>query len=521
MRRIYLLSIVLLEALNGINAQKSTELDFKTPMPPESYQFKKRLVNNVSLYTGQPSISIPLYTINLDGLEIPISISYNTGGIKTDEEATFLGLGWSLNIGGEISRTNHGAPDENYLMTTLYNQPNAGIGSLKTPSVTGFTGNYVDFCSGNVFAQMIPYANFYKNAYYSSDPLSSYESFDARPDEFYYNMPEGHSGKLMYSQKKSKFISIPYDDIKTEYVLSNTQYGSYIKKNLDFNFTLSNGYKIFFGRGGVKSMFKLMTGGKLFDQAWQIENITSPKGNSIHYSYQPIEYQLCKNIQTVTSRIQATGEVSSETINCNEVTNKDNLPSTITFPQGKIVFFYNNRTDLMPGSKRLEKMVIYNSSGLINKTVEFTQSYFEANYDIYSNNNYPIYNDIVNKRLKLNSIKISNGINTSVNSNEVYSFDYNLFDKVPTKNTTRDHWGYFNGGAFNGLIFPKTKNIHSTYSQTFSLKKIKFPREGLKNLFMRIMMRSLMKELKGIMKTLQMTVLKLKNKVLMLVDTIF
>ena len=45
------------------------------------------------------------YPIKVDNLTIPLSVSYNTGGIKLNEVATSVGLGWSLNIPGYINHT--------------------------------------------------------------------------------------------------------------------------------------------------------------------------------------------------------------------------------------------------------------------------------------------------------------------------------------------------------------------------------------------------------------------------------
>ncbi|NMR35148.1 hypothetical protein HIO71_13210 [Chryseobacterium aquaticum] len=485
------LCLFLYISTNIFYGQKSTELDFKTPMPPESYQFKKRLVNNVSLFTGQPSVSIPIYTIDLDGMDIPITVSYNTGGIKTDEEATFVGLGWSLNIGGEINRTNHGALDENYLMTTPYNlhsNGSAGIGFLKElPTINNNSplpiGGFDQYCTAGILTQTQDYINFYKNAYFASDPLAPYESIDARPDEFFYSMPN-HSGKLMFSQKNSRFVTMPFDDIRTQYNISSTQYGTHIKKNLDFIFTLSNGFKVNFGREGIKSMYKLMTGGRLFDQTWQIGSVISPKGNSVNYSYQPIEYNLCTNLYPISTAVEDI--ITNQVAKCNEVVNKDNIPSQIIFPNGKIIFNYEDRIDLMAGAKKLKNIIVYDIAGVQIKKIEFDHSYFEANFDSFSGNLNATNLNAANKRLRLNSVKMIYGSNDNFNSNEVYAFDYYLFDKIPSKTTkSRDHWGYFNGGVFGSYnnvydFNPKYKNIHNWYSQVFSLKSIQYPEGGKK-----------------------------------------
>lgn len=65
----------------------------------------------VSLYTGVPNIDIPIYTIKEGDIQIPISISYHAGGIKVTDEASSIGLGWSLNAGGRVSHVMAGVND--------------------------------------------------------------------------------------------------------------------------------------------------------------------------------------------------------------------------------------------------------------------------------------------------------------------------------------------------------------------------------------------------------------------------
>ena len=58
----------------------------------------------VDLYSGTAQVNIPVYTLKDGSVELPISLSYATSGIKVNEEAGWVGLGWMLDVGGCITR---------------------------------------------------------------------------------------------------------------------------------------------------------------------------------------------------------------------------------------------------------------------------------------------------------------------------------------------------------------------------------------------------------------------------------
>ena len=78
---------------------------------PDVAAFSKVNFLPISEYTGKPNISVPLYEIKLGSMSIPISVTYNYGGIKVDDVASTVGLGWSLNAGGNVVRQVNGLHD--------------------------------------------------------------------------------------------------------------------------------------------------------------------------------------------------------------------------------------------------------------------------------------------------------------------------------------------------------------------------------------------------------------------------
>ncbi|MBR6285910.1 MAG: RHS repeat protein [Bacteroidaceae bacterium] len=71
----------------------------------------------VGHYTGTSSISIPLYTMEVGKLKIPIQAMYHTSNVKPHTPPTCLGIGWVLSAGGYIARNVKGNQDEKVTLT--------------------------------------------------------------------------------------------------------------------------------------------------------------------------------------------------------------------------------------------------------------------------------------------------------------------------------------------------------------------------------------------------------------------
>jgi|LSQX01.3.fsa_nt_gb hypothetical protein len=82
-----------------------------SPTVASLMKFEEIPVNN---YTGIPDVNIPVFSTSTlaDNLDFSISLSYHPASVAVDEVASYTGLGWNLMVGGTISRTVRGIPDE-------------------------------------------------------------------------------------------------------------------------------------------------------------------------------------------------------------------------------------------------------------------------------------------------------------------------------------------------------------------------------------------------------------------------
>lgn len=100
--------------LSCLVAMKSTSQDLPKVIPPspETAALFKYQDYPVDYSTGLPQVSIPIYNVTSGSLSVPITLSYHSSGRKVSDETGPVGLGWTLQAGGMISRTIYGYPDD-------------------------------------------------------------------------------------------------------------------------------------------------------------------------------------------------------------------------------------------------------------------------------------------------------------------------------------------------------------------------------------------------------------------------
>lgn len=423
----------------------------------------------ITLETGVPNISIPLYAIQSKGISLPISISYHASGIKVMDQASSVGLGWSLNSGGSITRIKQGIYDE---------RPN-GFYNIVFPD-----------------PQDPDYENRMK-ALYTGMNMDDLNKMDGQPDIFYYNFG-GKSGKFMFKNRTAKglppeILTFPYvplkitflDDWKTIQVVDEDGTLYVFGKSLqgvDYR-ELST-----WGSPGPSNQ-----DGYPYPSTWHLVNIVSAnKANAVtlkyDFGYSSYMYNTSNSINeeynpNLGGNSSLIGSYFSQSQTPSTTTCK--LLTEILFTDGKLVFSYSTT----PGTniRQLDDIKVFNQKGLI-KSFGFFYSKFKNNGIAVTEKN----------ALRLDScVEINaNGVRLSP-----FNFSYSSFNnyEVPTYNElqpeSEDLWGYFNNSKIKNRLLVRSASIpannftppisvaagrkaNSDYLMVGTLKSIKYPTGG-------------------------------------------
>lgn len=374
---------------------------------PEAAQISRYGIYPVGNFTGLPDISLPVYEIKLSDFSMPLSLSYFAGGIKVDDFASSVGLGWSLNAGGVITRTVVGVPDE---------QAQKGILDIGIKDESELTYQDYDFCL-NVLNQ----------------------DLDSEPDIFSYNV-NGHSGKFSILPN-GKIITIPFkNDIKIEF------------DRVNFTLTDAKGYKYLFAKKNVSTFMSIPDGSIKYwpVTSWYLTAVYNVNGLEVlrleYLDGEPISSRSFD----YSYNLNWYGDVPIQGGQSTSIHNFTNsYVSAITFRNGRINFKYQSgRLDY--GSYILDSILIVNQFADTVKKFKLRHDYFYSNI---GSNPHAFSQDFY--RLKLTGF---DELNTKGGANQTYTFEYNNVTLPPRKNFGVDLWGYYNGKHNNTTLFMPDKS---------------------------------------------------------------
>lgn len=430
-------------------AQETHEIVPPTPTAAALAQFADV---PVSLYTGLPNIGVPIYTVKSGPLSVPINLSYHGGGIKVSQEASWVGLGWSLSAGGSISRVIRGNDDLFYEATP----------SIYIPHKTEFIN------SVNIPDQNAPQEDW--DNYYD---YLVYHGHDPEPDIFYYNFGS-FSGKFVIEKpadnNQNEIVGNPLDAeaIKIIYYKAEGLWEITDPTGTIYEFSVPETTKTYSFSSGSLSLSSILADKDALRTndgwnpnplitTWYLKEITSPvSDHTITFEYDQGQYETQGQIrisQQVVELIDqdiicegsspGTNPIAEPRINSGSIdVTQDVYLSRINFVDGHVEFSTSDRIDILSTSstlnpQRLDGIQVYdvsNPSAVL--TANFDYDYFQKSV---SAEDIPEY-----YRLKLEGVEVQD---------QRYAFAYNdpgilLPSKV---SLSLDYWGYFNNADNHNL----------------------------------------------------------------------
>lgn len=383
------------------------------PPSPEAASLGKYADYPVSKYTGLPQISVDFYEINTGNISVPISLSYHAGGVKVEEIPSRIGLGWSLNAGGVITRSMRGgAYDE--MAGYRYSCPNGDYDQ----GICTTDGGY----------------------FYGNDPITG----DPEPDLFFYNVG-GVSGKFIFKDQNTIQLT-PYRNIEITPTLVGDQITAFeIKTENGLAYT----FDVFEKQHGIP--FRASTNGnedKKYATAWYLSRIDDPQtGKSVSFHYKTLN-SIVGDTQTSATFSAIGGNYMpgcclSGTANLlpkKAITTVYDLRviDQIDFEHGHIKFYSNTARQDYVGDYAISKLEIYNQDDLL-KSFVLDQDYAHKTGQTTEES----------KRLYLKGVTETGSDGSAKPS---YLFSYDHINELPARDSyQKDIFGYYKPSSATDL----------------------------------------------------------------------
>ncbi len=420
----------------------------------------------VSLYNGIPQISIPIYAVKVRDAELPVNLSYHAGGIRVDEMASNVGLGWSLNSGGVITRSIRKVPDDK-----------VGVGYFDRR--VAITNKSLEYIAEN----LSPASSFDVNIPPNGRPegtddtwISGYDdpAFDSEPDVFYYNFGS-MSGKF-FMDENGTFVSIPHQDIQILNKEIETGVGA-----TQWEITTADGVKYTFGKTSsttasnpVRSALEttstpafptIVTGWYLLEVSTPLKDTIKLYYDTETYEYQAKDSETSNHLVAADDDFQPDNNLRPNEKNVSTKYNNGVKLNRISSPNCLLTFTTGSRQDL-PGSSLVQRIDIKNPSESLNKRIDFSYSYFQSNGGGANS-----------RRLRLDNIEESADVSPNRISGGKHVFEYNTDVNLPNWDpfgqaiNSQDLWGFYNGA--NNSILTQSLKVDVGSGQTLSVQGAK------------------------------------------------
>jgi|GEM_PF-2200524 len=445
--------LFLLPILSVVRSQTTTEQrieQLKTTVPPSPNVSSLGKYGDwpTNLYTGLPNINIPICDVKSRSNSFPISLSYHSAGHKVGEIASWVGLGWSLNAGGVISRVVKGIPDETptegyFEKTNIYSNPN-DFGSMPL----------------NIDAATQHKVYSARQTYYNCNGCTWP---DSEQDIYSFNAL-GKSFKFLI-KANGEVIPIPYNNVK----ISTNLIGS--NGDVFWNVILEDGTKLYFGGSGYTEMTynpRFYLASNHYPSAWVLKKVVYTNGEVVDFNYKVLSIlqdSYFSESDFLSYNGSYLGGVPLSNVKYMD-SDKKRLKSekqevmilqlsSIETDLSRLDFIPNNalREDIK-GGESLDCIKLF--SKLTNAFIESYKFNYSYSISISSNEFWggvlESDKNFYRKRLILGSLLKSNFIDSGTTNKWKFSYNPQL---LPSRRSyAQDHWGFFNGEVTNNSLLP-------------------------------------------------------------------
>ncbi len=475
-------SIAMILGMFMVHGQDLPEI---VPPSPEATSLAKFTDIPVSHHTGLPNISIPIYTIQENGISVPIGISYHARGVQVSELASRVGMGWSLNAGGAITRQARDGADDVVV----------GKVNTKTYIDSDYFTNFFDNTSEGANKRATLFNQMYDPAVGVVGEMKRVP-FDFVPDQFMFNFL-GYSGKFIFDQKSKEIIIQKYSDLKIEPIW--TEPGENNRMIKAFKVTTPTGVVAFFGMNEAKTRkardFNKNSASGYFNHnvemqvntsvdnslgysSWHLMEVISVTGEKISFYYEKEEPRyIRRSYDQLQNRLPSSyfSEANPEQYQIKE----------IQFSSGKVEFVKGAKREDINNAYTLEQIKVTNSNNQFIKGYKFIHEYSTSTDQNKGNHiaRYLTMDQTGTKRLFLENIQ---KVDEDLVVENQYTFIYNDKNALPNRfSNSQDAWGYYNGannGSFLSFFSYGTTNIDRSVNpvnaQKGLLTKVIYPTGG-------------------------------------------
>ncbi len=409
--------IIMIKSIPSSGQELNNEISgtYQVGLPsPTAASFAKQAETQIGLFTGTPSISIPLVDLEEYDLHLPISLSYSAKGVKVEEIADWVGMGWALNAGGVITRIMRGIPDEIF-----------GSGYMST-------GNQV---------KAFKHKNPTQQYDFLSDKIDNF-IVDPEPDLFFYKFG-GHSGKFVLDHGNHciNVYTIPLSNIDISCTITNNDI-------TEFVIVTDNGTRYIFSDIEKNTLYGEQNLPPHVS-SWYLSKIESASGDGI------IEFEYYYSAPD-TSHLVRHSHLSNEFIPFLVVNHTYGAPQEV-FPNTSILN-YQYRTYLKRIKSSKYTIHFYKEMRDDAKYGETKQEYKLTRIEVKENTNnetlkeYNFTYAYYSERLFLENLQ---ELGRNSTEKTPYTFSYINPNSLPDRfSFAVDHWGYYNGENSNNRQIP-------------------------------------------------------------------